>query len=70
MLITLDVPDHLVQFSDANAWYCALEDWPCYEYEEGIVESQKLAAFEKLGTVKMLDFLKEENTDLLMKDEG
>lgn len=34
ILVTLDVPEKYVLLSDVNAWYCALEGRPCYEYEE------------------------------------
>ena len=34
MLVTLDVPEEYVLLSDVNAWYCALEGRPCYEYED------------------------------------
>ena len=32
-LLTLDIPEKYVLLSDANAWYCALEGRPCYDYE-------------------------------------
>ena len=32
-LLTLDIPERFVLLSDANAWYCALEGRPCFEYE-------------------------------------
>lgn len=44
-LVTLDVPERLVLLSDANAWYCALEGKPCYEYESPEVEAQKVNDF-------------------------
>ena len=33
-LVTLEIPEKLVLLSDANAWYCALEGRPCYEFDE------------------------------------
>ena len=39
--MTLEVPDDKVLLSDANAWYCALENRPCYEYEPNEDELRK-----------------------------
>lgn len=33
-LVTLEIPEKVVLLSDANAWYCALEGRPCYEFDE------------------------------------
>lgn len=46
MLLTLDVPEKLVLLSDANAWYCALEGRPCYDYEAESVEKEKTEAYQ------------------------
>ena len=47
MLLTLEIPEKWVLLSDANAWYCALEGRPCYEYEEEEVEREKLKAYQE-----------------------
>ena len=47
MLLTLEIPEKYVLLSDANAWYCALEGRPCYEYEEESVEREKNEAFRR-----------------------
>ena len=33
-LVMLEIPEKYVLLSDANAWYCALEGRPCYEFDE------------------------------------
>jgi hypothetical protein len=40
-LITLEIPERLVLLSDANAWYCALEGRPCYEFDEDEEDKNK-----------------------------
>ena len=44
MLVSLDIPERYVLLSDANAWYCALEGRPCYEFEDN--EDELLAQFQ------------------------
>lgn len=45
-LVTLEIPDRLVLLSDANAWYCALEGRPCYEFETEEDEQLKTEAYQ------------------------
>ena len=45
LMLTLEVPEDKVLLSDANAWYCVLENRPCYEYEPN--EYELLEAYEQ-----------------------
>lgn len=47
MLVRLEMPEKLVLLSDANAWYCALEGRPCYEYESEEVEREKTEKYQR-----------------------
>ena len=62
MLLTLEMPEKMVLLSDANAWYCALEGRPCYDYENEAVEAEKTARYKKMyeAFLKMPDRTKKE----------
>ena len=53
LLVTLEVPEDKVLLSDANAWYCALETRPCYEFEPN--EKELMEAYEsKMSHLKTI----------------
>jgi len=59
ILLTLEIPENLVLLSDGNAWYCALEGRPCYEYEDEITEQLKYEEyFRKINHIASIQDVK------------
>ena len=50
LLLTLEIPEKNVLLSDANAWYCALEGRPCYDYEDETTEQKKIRRFKRMSS--------------------
>ena len=46
-LLTLEIPEKYVLLSDINAWYCALEGRPCFEYEDEATEIRLLREYNR-----------------------